>query len=427
MAKKILVIGSGGREHALCWKLAQSDHVDKIYCAPGNGGTTTTSKTQNIPIEISDFKALIGFVEEQQIDLTVVGPDNALADGIVDAFQAAGLRIFGPTQQAARLESSKVFSKQFMREHSLPTASFEVFDNLLNALAFCKATEWARVIKVDGLALGKGVYVCETLAECESALRDIFETKRFGASGTRVVVEERLFGPEVSLMVLCDGETMRAFTSSQDYKRRYDGNKGPNTGGMGAYSPVPFYADYRNTVEQAILKPLEEALRSEAWSFKGLLYVGLMFHEDKPYILEFNARFGDPETQCLLPRLENDLLELFEACIDGTLHQHQLLWDEQAATCIVICADTYPDQGSKDVPIRIDALPSDVMLFQAGTRRTDAGELVTHGGRVLNLVALGSSPEQAAQRAYAALPAIHFEGMAYRADIAKDVSVCLLK
>jgi phosphoribosylamine---glycine ligase len=427
MDYKVLVIGAGGREHALCWKLAQSDFVAKIYCAPGNAGTANEIKTENVPLSVSDFPNLVDFAKAHQIDLTVVGPDNPLADGIVDIFLDEGLRIFGPSRQAARLEGSKVFAKQFMKFHELPTTRFEVFENARDGLEFCKTNDWARVIKVDGLALGKGVYVCDSLQECETALTEIFTQKRFGESGSKVVIEERLFGPEISLMVMCDGTKMLPLASSQDYKRRFEENKGPNTGGMGVYSPVPIYQDYEARIQAVILDPLEEALRVGDIEYKGLLYLGLMIHEEEPYILEFNARFGDPEAQCLLPRLENDLYLLMEACVEGTLSQYRLSWTDKAGVCVVLTADTYPESGSKDVPIQVDTLPPGVRLFHAGTKLTGDGMLVTNGGRVLNVVALGDTHELAAKHAYQAIERIQFDGMAFRRDIAKDVTLCLSK
>ncbi len=428
MPKKVLVIGSGGREHALCWKLSQSANVTEIFCAPGNGGTHNTAKTQNVPLGVSDFDDLIQFAQQHQIDLTVVGPDNPLAEGIVDRFQRAGLKIFGPTQMAARLESSKAFSKSFMKAHGLPTADFEVFDNQAAAWAFCQKTPWARVIKVDGLALGKGVYICDSLEDCKTALSEIFESKRFGDSGAKVIVEERLSGPEVSLMMLCDGQTLLPLSPCQDYKRRFDGNQGPNTGGMGAYSPVPISDNYWQKITTHVITPLERALHSESFTFQGLLYVGLMIHEDRPYILEFNARFGDPETQCLLPRLETDFFTLLESCVDGTLSQKKLQWSSGAAVCVVLTAENYPQKSLSPAPLSIGPLPPSVLLFQAGTKVAPNSQLTAQGGRILNMVGLGKNQAEAAQNAYQAIHAIHFEGMACRMDIAKDVGgLCLLK
>lgn len=427
MPKSILVIGSGGREHAICWKLSQSDWVDTIYCAPGNGGTAVTRKTRNIAIPVTDVFGLIQFAQSNAIDLTVVGPDNPLAEGIVDSFEAAGLRIFGPEQAAARLESSKAFSKQFMKTHKLPTAAFEVFDNKEDALHFCATYGWARVIKVDGLALGKGVYLCDTLEDCREALAAIFDEGRFGESGRQVVIEERLQGPEISLMMLCDGKTLLPLASSQDYKRRLEGNTGPNTGGMGAFSPVPDYEALQSIIETQVIRPLEQALQAADFTFKGVLYAGLLIQEGEPYILEFNARFGDPETQCVLPRLKNDFYVLLDACVKGALKQQTLQWSEESSVCVVACTESYPESGSEGQPITLADLPEGVLLFHAGTRLHEPSHWVTCGGRVLNMVALGSSLSAASESAYKALSQIHFPGMAYRQDIAKEVSPCLLK
>lgn len=424
MTNRVLVIGSGGREHALCWKLAQSDQVAQIYCAPGNGGTAYEAKTQNVPIPVQDFSALLAFSQKQQIDLVVVGPDNPLADGIVDVFQKAGLRIFGPTQAAARLESSKVFSKQFMQQAQLPTAQFGVFNAFEAAFGFCQQNPWARVIKVDGLALGKGVFVCDSLQDCEDALKIIFDDHRFGAAGQQVVIEEKLSGPEISLITLFDGKTILPLASSQDYKRRFESQTGPNTGGMGAYSPVLIDDDTTEQIHASVLAPLQSALKNSGLDFHGVLYIGLMLHQGKPYILEFNARFGDPETQCLLPRLQADLWPVLNACIDGTLSDITLTWNADACTCVVACADTYPDKGSSGVPIEIGTIPEGTLVLHAGTTMQN-GHLVTQGGRVLNIVSLGKTPEEAAQKSYRALQSIHFDGMAYRDDIAREVSACL--
>ncbi len=424
MTKKVLVIGSGGREHALCWKLAQSDKITEIYCAPGNGGTAQERKTANVPIAIFDFEALVGFAREKQIDLTIVGPDNPLADGIVDVFQAAGLKIFGPTKKAAQLESSKAFAKYFMQTYKLPTAQFEVFGSHDEALSFCMANEWARVIKVDGLALGKGVYVCDTLLECETALTDIFKFKRFGDSGAKVVIEERLEGPEISLMVLSDGKTLAPMASSQDYKRRFEDNQGPNTGGMGSFSPAPLYESLIPKIEETILKPLAKGLQESEIGFQGVLYVGLLIQNGEPYVLEFNARFGDPEAQCLLPRLESDLYTLFESCTNGTLHQQTMRWTEQSCVCTVLVAETYPEKSLKDVPITINETPSDIMVFHAGTKYDEEGILVTNGGRILNIVGMADTLERASRKVYDVIEEIEFEGMTCRQDIAKDVAAC---
>ncbi len=427
MDKTVLVIGSGGREHALCWKLAQSPNVTRIYCAPGNGGTATMGKTQNVSIGVQEFEVLARFAQEHAVNLVVVGPDNPLADGIVDVFQAHGIPTFGPTRDAAQLEGSKAFAKQFMKTHGLPTARFDVFELFEDALTFCRENPWARVIKADGLALGKGVFVCDTVEACEQALSEIFKHQRFGTAGSKVVIEERLNGPEISLMMFCDGKTLLPLSPSQDYKRRFEGNKGPNTGGMGVYSPVPQFKTYALAIQETIINPLQQALQHAPFTFKGLLYAGLLIHNDTPYILEFNARFGDPETQCLMPRLQNHVDEVMMACIEGRLEEITLDWSKDASVCVVATADSYPEQGSKDQPISIGKLPESVTLFHAGTKVDANGQLLTQGGRVLNVVALGADLDQTRNRAYDALKQIHFNGMAYRMDIAKDVTPCLSK
>lgn len=421
--KSVLVVGSGGREHALCWKLAQSPHVGTIYCAPGNGGTASTDKTQNVALSVSDFEALAQFALAHQVDLAVIGPDNPLAEGIVDVFEAKGILTFGPNQHAAQLESSKAFAKCFMRDNQLPTARFEVFTQREEALAFCAANEWARVIKVDGLALGKGVFVCDTLEDCEAALSEIYDANRFGASATQILVEERLYGPEISLLMLCDGERLVPLAPSQDYKRRFEGNQGPNTGGMGVFSPVPLYDSLQAQIQTDIIAPLEAALAQAPFTFRGLLYAGLLVHNGSPSILEFNARFGDPETQCLMPRLESDLYDLLSASARGDLSNIQTQWTSEASVCVVACAKAYPESSSKDKAITLGTLPEGVTVFHAGTTRQN-GQLLTNGGRVLNVVGLGKTHEEAAQKAYFALQSISFEDMAYRTDIAKDVALC---
>lgn len=418
----VLVIGQGGREHALCWKLAQSRLVETIYCAPGNAGTSKESKTQNVPIAADDVEGLLAFAKEKKIYLTVVGPEAPLAKGIVDAFEAEGLKIFGPTQAAAQLETSKAYAKELLKTLDIPSARFEVFQQKEEALAFCQAYEWARVIKVDGLAAGKGVYVCDSLEECQQALTEIFDDQRFGAAGQQVVIEEKLSGPEISLMVLCDGKFLLPLASSQDYKRRFEGHQGPNTGGMGAYSPVPQYQDLQAAVQDRILNPLQAALDNQQLEFKGVLYIGLMIHQGQPYVLEFNVRFGDPETQSLLPRLENDLFMLLEACTMKCLASYALFWYPKVSVGTVVCAKDYPEKSLDGEPIQIDPLPEDVILFHAGTQRDPVKGLVAKGGRLFNVVALGDTYEEARQTVYEGIDCIQMEQKACRTDIAQGVS-----
>lgn len=423
---KILVIGAGGREHAICWKLAQSPHAARIYCAPGNGGTAGEQKTENVDIPASDFAQLADFARLNQIDLVVVGPDNPLAEGIVDYLQERNLPVFGPTREQAKLEWSKAHAKQFLSQVGIPTARFAVCHSLEQAQKAVSQMPWARVVKVDGLALGKGVYVCDSEDEALGALSEIFSAKRFGQAGHAVVLEERLVGEEISLLAFCDGKTLQLMPPCQDHKRRFDGDYGPNTGGMGAYSPVPLYDQCHRSIASEILAPLQKALSSGTLSYKGVLYIGLMVTKEsnsagldyQPYVLEFNARFGDPETQALLPRLHSDLLPVLWACTQGNLAQVDLRWSEEAACCVVAVCESYPESSSKGELITIGSLPPGTKLFQAGTA-WKGGRLETAGGRILATTGLAANLEEAAARAYSGLQNISFAGMAYRTDIAR--------
>jgi phosphoribosylamine--glycine ligase len=436
----ILVVGGGGREHAICWKLAQSPRAAAVFCAPGNGGTAGDTKIANVDIKVTEFEKLADFSCEKSIDLVVIGPDNPLADGIVDFLQDRGLRVFGPVKEAAKLEWSKAFAKQFMLKHGLPTARHITAGSFDDAIAKARQNDWARVVKVDGLALGKGVFVCDSLPEVEEALATVFEQKAFGNAGDLVLLEERLNGEEMSLLFFCDGKSLVTMPACQDHKRRFDGDVGPNTGGMGVYSPVPMYDRCAYNVRSDILKPLEKALRADkSFNFCGILYAGIMVTpENKPYFLEFNARFGDPETQALLPLLKSDLLEILWACTDGSLHETAVQWQKDASCCVVAAADTYPTSSSKGEAISIGALPQDCFVFHAGTKlqsgdkepgTADSGtenSLVTDGGRVLAVTAVAPNMQTARTRAYKALEAIHFKGMDYRTDIARRaVKECL--
>lgn len=428
--RSVLVIGQGAREHALCWKLAQSPIVDTIYCAPGNGGTAIEHKVQNIAIEATDVAGLLKFALTHEVFLTIVGPEVALAAGIVEAFQAKGLHIAGPDSTAAQLETSKAFAKRFMQQYQLPTARFEICSTANEAYNVCMGHDWARVIKVDGLAAGKGVFVCDTLEECRKALTDIFQSNRFGQAGRTVVVEEKLSGPELSLMLLVDKSTVLPLATSRDYKRRNDGQTGPNTGGMGAYSPVPEADDeWMPLIESTILTPLRTALKDAPFTYRGILYLGIMMHEDKPYLLEFNARFGDPETQVILPRLDNDLFMLMEAIALDQLENYFLFWKDDACVCVNLVADAYPQGVVSREPIQIGELPKSVHVFHAGTNRTLSGEIHANGGRILSVVAQADDMPQARKLAYEALKSISFNGMAYRSDIgfaesSKESRVC---
>ena len=418
----VLILGSGGREHALAWKLARSPRVKKIFCAPGNAGTAALG--ENLPIAISDHAALLAAVRAHQIDFTVVGPDDALAAGIVDRFAAAGYRIFGPSKAAAQLEWSKAFGKDFMRRHGIPTAASREFDDFAAAVEYCRAApRWPVVINADGLATGKGVIIAQQFAEAEAALRAMMEEARFGAAGNRVVIEECLQGPECSLHALVDGKSALRLPMAQDHKRLLDGDLGPNTGGMGTASPPVRAAlpGFDDAVKRTILDPFLAGLRADNLPFRGLLFPGLMLTAEGPKVLEFNARFGDPETQVLLPRLKSDLLPLLEATVDGQLAGIEPEWDERAAVCVILASQGYPEK-----PILgrvIEGLESgrgadDVIVFHAGTRREADGRDVTSGGRVLGVTALGATVAAARDRAYEAAAEIHFEGMQFRRDLA---------
>jgi len=424
---KILVIGGGGREHALVWKLAQSPRATQMWCAPGNAGIAGETVASNgsavecLGIGAEDLPALLEFAREQQVDLTVVGPDNPLAMGIVDQFQAAGLRAWGPTQQAAQFESSKIFSQEFMDRNGIPTMKSASFTDATEARAFAASLDGKCAVKADGLALGKGVLICNTPDEATEAIDQIMTDRAFGDAGSSVLIQELITGMEVSLHALCDGKTARLFPSSQDHKRALDGDEGLNTGGMGTYSPVPFLSEEKlNEIANAVLEPWLAGCAAEGIDFHGMLYPGIMLTDDGPKVLEFNARFGDPETQVYLPRLENDLVDLLEASIDGTLDQHELRWSDLSVVCVVIASGGYPGSYEKGKVITgiadADALPG-VKVFHAGTK-LDGGDTVTSGGRVLGVTALSQGLQAARDLAYEAAAKIQFEGAFTRSDIA---------
>jgi phosphoribosylamine---glycine ligase len=424
----VLVVGGGGREHALCWKLAQSKHIKTILCAPGNGGTAFTDKTKNVPIPVTDFPALIELAKNEKVDLTVIGPDNPLADGIVDAFENAGLRVFGPTKEQAKVEWSKAHAKKFLMEVGIPTARFEVCSNLGEGFQLIAKSPWAQVVKADGLALGKGVYVCNSSSEVALALTQMLGEKRFGKAGEVVVLEEKLIGEELSLIMLCDGKTILPLAASQDYKRRFDDDQGPNTGGMGAYSPVKLYDQFENEIENLILAPLRKALADGKLSFKGVLYAGILFSQREdgsviPMVLEFNARFGDPETQAILPRLESDLLPALWACTNGSLDKITLVWKKEASCCVVAVTKDYPEKSAKDGLISVGELGKDSVLFHAGTKN-EGSKVYTAGGRVLCLTSLAPTLEAASQLAYNEILKLSFDQIDYRRDIARERSKC---
>ncbi|MDZ4836735.1 MAG: phosphoribosylamine--glycine ligase [Candidatus Melainabacteria bacterium] len=419
----VLVVGGGGREHALVWKIAQSPLVEKVYCAPGNGGTANEEKTINVPIGVDKFEELSRFALEKKIALVVIGPDNPLADGIVDHMEAKGLKVFGPDQAGAKLESSKSHAKNILVELGIPTARFAVFQDKTSALNFASENEWARVVKEDGLALGKGVVVCDTIKEVEDALSKMFGGNAKDSSATKniVVVEDRLQGEELSLFLLSDGKNTLTLAACQDHKRRFDGDTGPNTGGMGAYSPVPLYEKYKEVIEKQVVEPIQRALKNGSLKYKGVLFIGILMQDDIPYVLEFNARFGDPETQALMPRLKSDIVPALLASAEGTLDQVKLDWDTRFSCCVVACADKYPESSSKGETIEIGELPEDTYIFHAGT--AIANDVVTtNGGRVLAVVSLHEAPEKAQQNAYLALKNVSFKGIDYRKDIAWRVA-----
>jgi phosphoribosylamine---glycine ligase len=415
---KILVVGGGGREHALAWKLTQSPGVDRIFCAPGNAGTEAIG--ENVAIKASDLPALARFAKENRIDLTVVGPDDPLAAGIVDLFESEGLRIFGPTKSAARLESSKIFAKELMRAKQIPTARAAIFEKEEAAFAFLHESHFPIVIKADGLALGKGVIVAKNVCEAEEAVKAMLSEGRFGEAGRRLLIEECLAGNECSLHALVDGKNFRMLASARDHKRAFDGDAGPNTGGMGAFSPANnFDPAMAGRFENEVMRPLLGGLRESNVTFRGLLFPGLMMTADGPRVLEFNCRFGDPETQAILPRLKSDLLPLLEATIDGTLDSTKIEWDARPAVTVVMASGGYPDKYETGKPISglAAAVSDNVQIFHAGTRR-EKDEIVTSGGRVLAVTALGETVAAARVRAYDAVSRIHFEGCHYRRDIA---------
>lgn len=421
----ILVIGAGGREHAICWSLAKSPKADKIYCAPGNAGIGQIAEL--VPIQVNEFEKLAAFAEEKRVGLVVVGPDDPLADGIVDVFEAKNIPVFGPRKNAAHIEGSKTFMKDLLKKYNIPTAAYEKFDNYEQALAYLQSRPVPIVIKADGLAAGKGVTVAFTREEAETALKNIMIDKVFGESGSQVVIEEFLEGQEMSILSFVDGETVRPMVAAQDHKQVYDGDKGPNTGGMGTYSPLPHIAD--SIIEEAIetiIKPTAKAMVAEGRPFRGVLFAGLMITPDgKPKTIEFNARFGDPETQVVLPRLKSDLLEIFLAAVNGTLDQVDIEWSEKAAVCVVLASGGYPASYPKGLPIEglEEAQSAGALVFHAGTGKNEAGEWVTNGGRVLGVVGRGSSIAEARDNAYEAANLITFEGKHQRSDIAAKALV----
>lgn len=419
---KILIVGSGGREHAIAWKTAQSPKAEKIYCAPGNAGIEEFAEC--VPIGAMEFEKLAAFAKEKEIDLTVVGMDDPLVGGIVDVFEKEGLRVFGPRKNAAILEGSKAFSKDLMKKYGIPTAAYENFDDPEKALAYLETADFPIVLKADGLALGKGVLICNTLEEAKEGVRTIMLDKQFGTAGNRMVIEEFMTGREVSVLSFVDGKTIKCMTSAQDHKRALDGDQGLNTGGMGTFSPSPFYTPEIDAFcREHIYQPTVDAMAAEGRPFQGVIFFGLMLTPKGPKVLEYNARFGDPEAQVVLPRMKNDIVDVFEACIDGTLDQIDLQFEDNAAVCVVLASGGYPVSYGKGYPIEgVENLKGKegVYVFHAGTKKEN-GTFVTNGGRVLGVTATGPDLKAARANAYEAVKQVTFEKAYCRSDIGKAI------
>ncbi len=415
---KILVVGGGGREHALVWKISQSRRVSKIYCAPGNAGIS--KQAEIVSIKANDLDGLLKFALREEIDLTVIGPEEPLTKGIVDIFESNGLPIFGPSKKAAQIEGSKVFAKEMMMKYHIPTASFEIFNNSREAIDYIRKKGAPIVVKADGLAGGKGAIVCKTIEEAIKAVERIMVEKIFGEAGNRIVVEEYLVGEEASYIAFTDGKSILPLASSQDHKAVFDGDEGPNTGGMGAYSPAPVVTDeMHEKIIGKILRPIIYGMNEEGSSYKGVIYAGLMIYEGEPKVLEFNARFGDPETQPVLMRMKGDIVPILEACIKGELSRCKIEWDKKASVCVVMTSKGYPGDYEKGKVIKgLDEVSSmeDIFVFHAGTALKN-GMMVTNGGRVLGVTGLGEDIQRAIERTYNAVRKISWEGVHYRTDI----------
>lgn len=412
---KILVVGGGGREHTIIWKLRQNKAVKEVHCAPGNGGIADIATC--VPIKATDIRGIVNYAKAGQFDLVVVAPDDPLYLGLVDELQKEGIRAFGPTADGALLEGSKVYAKDLMKKYGIPTAQYEAFTDYGAACAYVEQCALPTVVKADGLALGKGVIICNTVEEAQTALDDIMVKKVFGEAGTRVVIEEFIQGPEVSVLAFCDGRTILPMASAQDHKRVYDNDQGPNTGGMGTFSPSPKYTEaVRAEAEETIIRRTVDALRQEGIDYRGVIYFGLMLTKDGPKLLEYNARFGDPEAQVVLPRMKNDLLDVMNAVIDGRLDEVTLEWDERSAVCVVMASGGYPGAYPTGMPITGPEQVEDAVVFHAGTVRQD-GRYKTAGGRVLGVTALGHDIDKARQKAYSEVQKINFDGAQYRTDI----------
>ena len=414
---KVLVVGSGGREHAICWKLKQSPKVTELYCAPGNGGIAQIARC--VDIKATDVDAMVKWAKDNAMDLVVVAPDDPLALGMVDALEAAGVPAFGPRQNAAIIEASKAFSKELMKKYGVPTARYETFTDLAAAQDYIRAQGAPIVVKADGLALGKGVVVAQTVEEALEAVQAMIVDKKFGASGAKVVIEECMTGPEVTVLAFCDGATVVPMTSSQDHKRAFDGNRGPNTGGMGAISPSPYYTpELAQRCMEEIFLPTVRAMAAEGRPFQGVLYFGLMLTPNGPKVVEYNARFGDPECQAVLSLLDSDLLDILLACREGRLDTADIRWKTEAACCLVLASGGYPGGYGKGYPIEGLDRVENAVVFHAGTAQKD-GQIVTNGGRVLGVTAVAPTLEAAIDAAYAAAKPIHFQDMTFRHDIGR--------
>ena len=421
---KVLIVGSGGREHAIAWKVAQSKKVDKIYCAPGNAGISEVAEC--VPIGAMEFDKLVAFAKEKEIDLTVIGMDDPLVGGIVDVFEKEGLRVFGPRKNAAILEGSKAFSKDLMKKYHIPTAAYETFTDPEKALEYLETAKMPIVLKADGLALGKGVLICQTLEEAKEGVKTLMMDKKFGSAGDEIVIEEFMTGREVSVLSFVDGNIVKIMSSAQDHKRAKDGDQGLNTGGMGNFSPSPFYTkEVDEFCKKYIYQATVDAMKAEGRPFKGVIFFGLMLTPDGPKVLEYNARFGDPEAQVVLPRLENDIVDVFEACIDGTLDQVDLKFDNDRATvCVILASDGYPVEYKKGFPIEgLEKFKGkdDYYVFHSGTKFNENGQIVTNGGRVLGVTATGKDLKEARKKAYEATEWISFENKYMRHDIGKAI------
>ena len=421
---KVLIVGSGGREHAIAWKVAQSKKVEKIYCAPGNAGISEVAEC--VPIGAMEFDKLVAFAKEKEIDLTVIGMDDPLVGGIVDVFEKEGLRVFGPRKNAAILEGSKAFSKDLMKKYHIPTAAYETFTDPEKALEYLETAKMPIVLKADGLALGKGVLICQTLEEAKEGVKTLMMDKKFGSAGDEIVIEEFMTGREVSVLSFVDGNIVKIMSSAQDHKRAKDGDQGLNTGGMGNFSPSPFYTEEVDEFcKKYIYQPTVDAMKAEGRPFKGVIFFGLMLTPEGPKVLEYNARFGDPEAQVVLPRLENDIVDVFEACIDGTLDKVDLKFDNDRATvCVILASDGYPVEYKKGFPIEgLEKFKGkdDYYVFHSGTKFNDKGQIVTNGGRVLGVTATGKDLKEARKKAYEATEWVSFENKYMRNDIGRAI------